>query len=187
MGRLAQTLCRFRRPGREGKRPWPEHDHGAWKRGAVRRVPKLQPAAQQPNLALHGEAVPPVGIGAAGHKANHRGAFLRCPVGFAHPILALAVGRVHEHGFGAPVLQHAAVMDAVELGTLRIRAIAARVQREAEFLVQRIKQPLWGAPHVGGLAEHHVCIHCVPSPSRFSTSGITHRLTGLCRGTVKAG
>ena len=146
MGRLAQTLgpiCHQR------ERPRPKHNYRTWERCIRKRIAKAQTPTQQSNLALHGETVPPIGIGAAGHKANHRCAFLSSPVGLPHPRTALAVGRVHENRFSAPIPQQAVLLAGEMHRTFLVCAVAARVQRKTEFLVQRIKQPLRCRPNIG--------------------------------------
>lgn len=131
--------------------PWPKNNHRTrkWRVGCGLPKPQPQASAQQSDLALHRVAVPPVRIGARRDKANNRRAFLRRAVCLPHPIAALAVRRIHEHGFCPPILQKPVFLHREVTLAFVVRPVRARVKREAELFVQRVKQPLRRGPYVG--------------------------------------
>jgi hypothetical protein len=126
-----------------------ENDDGAGKGCAVFGVAEFQPPLDEPDFALHGVAVPPDGIGAGRDEADDRGTFLGGVEYALHPIGELRVGRVHENRLAAPVAQKPVLARREEPLALGIGPVTARVERETEFPVERIEEPLRRGPYVG--------------------------------------
>jgi hypothetical protein len=95
--------------------------------------------------------MPPGRVRAGWDKTNNGGSFMHGGfVGFGHPIRDfIAIRWVHENDLIVPGLLQAIVFSGVMPGALRIGMGRAGIKREAKFLIEGIKQPLWGWPFWG--------------------------------------
>ena len=99
---------------------------------------------------LHRKGVPPRRVGSGRHQADNGGAFVQCgTVGLGHPTSNLfSVRRIHEHDLVSPRLFESIILPGEVTNAFGIGVSAARVEREPEFLVQGIKQPLRSRPQI---------------------------------------